>query len=144
MKWKASLEEGYAKRTPSDSIRAKSLLKSSEQAIASALKITVETDSLKTILRELYEGFRQCSEAIGYLKGYKFSSHEAIVYFLEEVLKEESLASKFDRYRKIRNRINYYGDEVSEGTVQEARREIPLLIEKLKKHLILNIKKEKE
>lgn len=137
MRWKASLEEGYVKKVPLNAIRARSLLKSSEQALASALKITVETDSLKTILRELYEGFHQIGEALGYQRGYKFSSHEAIKYFLEEVLKEEIIAAKFDRYRKIRNGINYYGDEVSEEAVQEARKEIPALIEKLKKHLIL-------
>lgn len=143
MRWKASLEEGYVKKIPFNTIRAKSLLKSSEQAIASALKINVEIDSLKTVIRELYEGFHQYGEALGYQRGYKFSSHEAIKYFLEEVLKEEIIAAKFDRYRKLRNGINYYGDDVSEEAVQEARKEIPVLIEKLKKHLILGTGKKK-
>ncbi|MEK6901192.1 MAG: hypothetical protein AABX37_02520 [Nanoarchaeota archaeon] len=141
MRWKSSLEQGYVKQIPPDTIRAKSLLHSSGQAISSALKIKVETDTLKTIIRELYEGLRQCCEAIGYQKGYKFSSHEAITYFLEEVLREESIASRFDRYRKIRNGINYYGDDISPETVWEAKNEVPTLIERLKKHLINENKK---
>ncbi len=136
MRWKLSLEQSYAKQIPTDNIRSKSLLQSSGQAISAALKIKAEADTLKTIIRELYEGLRQCCEALGYQRGYKFSSHEVITYFIEEVLKEESIASKFDRYRKMRNGINYYGDDVSQETVQEAKNEIPLLIEKLKKHLI--------
>jgi len=66
----------------------------------------------KTILRELYEGMREYCEAIGYLRGYKFLDHESIGLFLRDILKEDSLFKRFDRYRKLRNGINYYGEDV--------------------------------
>lgn len=136
-RFRQSIEEGYVKVIPPDRIKAKSLIKSAEEAIYSAKKIPFETITLKSIIRELYEGLRQFCEAIGCANGYKFLSHEAITYFIEELLKESKVSSKFDRYRKIRNGINYYGDDVSEETVNEALTEIPELIAQLRKHIKL-------
>ena len=129
-----SIEQGYVKIINPDRIKAKSLIKSAEEAIYSAKKIPFEANTLKSIIRELYEGLRQFCEAIGYLKSFKFLSHEAITYFIEEILNEPKLSAKFDRYRKIRNGINYYGDDVSEETVKEALTEIPELVAQLRKY----------
>ena len=133
-RFKQSIEQGYVKVISIDKIKAKSLVKSADEAIYSAKKIPLEPNTLKSIIRELYEGLRQFCEAIGYLKSFKFLSHEAITYFIEEILNEPKLSAKFDRYRKIRNGINYYGDDVSEETVKEALIEIPELITQLRKH----------
>lgn len=123
------------RRTSINTIRAKSLIESSKQAIESASSLVLNTTNKKSMLRELYEGLRQFCEAVGYLKGYKFSSHEEVTFFLKEVLKEDSISLKFDRYRILRNRINYYGDDISEETVSEAIKEIPKMIHSLKKYL---------
>jgi len=129
------LKDGTIQKIAQDTQRAKSLVNSATQAIQTASKIPFETSSLKSIFRELYEGLRQYCEAIGYSQGYKWQSHEYITVFLNDKLNEPSLAPKFDRYRKLRNGINYYGDEISQETVTEAIKEIPLIIEKIKKHL---------
>ena len=130
-----SINEGYAKIIIPDRIRAKGLLASADEAIYSAGKIPFEKTTLKSIIRELYEGLRQYCEAIGYLKGYKFLSHEVITFFIEDILNETQIAPRFDRYRKMRNGINYYGDEVRPETVKEALVEIPKLALQLKKHI---------
>lgn len=132
-RFRQSIDEGYVKIIPRDKIRAKSLLISADEAIYSAKRIPFESGTLKSIIRELYEGLRQHCEAIGYLKGYKFLSHETITYFIDEILNEQGISARFDRYRKIRNGINYYGDDASEETVKEALREIPLLAASIKK-----------
>ena len=134
-RFKQSIEQGYVKVINSDRIKAKSLVKSADEAIYSAKRIPFEINTLKSIIRELYEGLRQFCEAIGYVKGYKFLSHEAITYFIEEILNEPKLSAKFDRYRKLRNGINYYSNDVSEETVKESLVEIPELISQLKKHI---------
>ncbi|MBS3117101.1 hypothetical protein J4421_05910 [Candidatus Woesearchaeota archaeon] len=135
MRFKQGIREGSVRIITPDYIRAQSLFKSSLQAISSAKKIALETDTLKSILRELYEGLRQYCEAIGYQRGYKFSSHEVITLFLEEILSDSKIALRFDRYRKIRNGINYYGDDVSIETVKEALVEMPSLIKNLEKYV---------
>lgn len=135
MKINESIRKGYVKKIPKQTERAKSLLKSSQQAIATAKEIQLKESTLKTIFRELYEGFREYCEAIGYFKGYKFLSHETITYFLDEILEEKEISLKFDRYRKLRNKINYYGENISQETVKEALFGIPKLIDSLKKYL---------
>jgi len=134
MNFENSLREGKAKRVMPNHIRARSLFNSSIQAIKTAKIIQLSQNTLKSVLRELYEGLRQYCEAIGYLKGYKFFDHESISYFLRDILKEPSVFAKFDRYRKLRNGINYYGDDIDIETVKEAVTEIPKLIKQLEKY----------
>ncbi len=133
MNFENSLINGKAKKIMPNKIRASSILKSSIQAIETAKMIQLKQNTLKSILRELYEGLREYCEAIGYLRGYKFLDHESIGYFLRDILKEQSASMKFDRYRKLRNGINYYGEDVDIETVKEAIIEIPKLIKELEK-----------
>lgn len=133
MNFENSLINGKAKKVMPNKIRALSIFKSSTQAIETVKMIQLKQNTLKSILRELYEGLREYCEAIGYLKGYKFLDHESIGYFLRDILKEQSMYMKFDRYRRLRNGINYYGEDVDIETVKEAIIEIPKLIKELEK-----------
>lgn len=134
MNFENSLIEGKAKKMMPNKIRASSLFASSIQAIETAKVIPINSHSLKSILRELYEGLREYCEAIGYLRGYKFLDHESIGYFLRDILSEPSVSMQFGRYRKLRNGINYYGENVDIETIKEAIIEIPELVNKLKKY----------
>lgn len=133
MNFKDLIRIGDIQEIEIDKIRAKSLIKTSEKAIISAKLIPINANTQESIFRELYEGLRACCEAIGYLRGYKFRSHEGIPLFLKEILHQDSIADKFDRYRKIRNGINYYGETISSGSLKEALTEIPLMISILSK-----------
>ena len=133
MNFENSLVNGKAKKVVPNKIRASSIFKSSIQAIETAKTIQLNQNTLKSILRELYEGLREYCEAIGYLRGYKFLDHESIGYFLRDILKEQSVSMKFDRYRRLRNGINYYGEDIDIETVKEAIKEIPGLIKELEK-----------
>lgn len=135
MSFQRSIQEGYVRKVPADKIRAKSLFKSSEDTLLAVKEISLKERNYAAIVRELYESFRQYCEALGYLQGYKFSSHEVITSFLAEILKENDLSLHFDRYRKLRNGINYYGRSVSKETVEKAQTEIPLSIQRLAKHV---------
>jgi len=129
------ISKGDVKKIPIDNIRAKSLIRASDQTVKSALSIKLNGITLKTIFRELYEGLREYCEAIGFLKGYKFLNHESITFFIEEVLGEKNVSIEFDRYRKLRNGINYYGNDIQEETVKEALINIPILIKELEKYV---------
>ena len=90
---------------------------------------------MKSVFRETYEALRECCEAIGYLRGYKFLDHVSITYFLQDILNEDNISKKFDRYRKIRNGINYYGEDVNIETVKEALMEVSQMIKDLDKYV---------
>lgn len=136
MSFERIIKDGFAKIVPADAARAKSLAKSSEQALNTAKIIPLKEETLKTIFRELYESLREYCEALGYIHDYKFLNHESITDFLSDILEESEIALKFDRYRKLRNGINYYGNTIEMQTVKSALAEIPALINKLKKHFI--------
>ena len=87
-----------------------------------------------------YDVLRSIVEAISSLDGYKIYSHEAFTYFLKEK-GEDLIAEKFDRFRKIRNGINYYGKNISIEEVKEHIPEIVKLINVLKKKYLENIAK---
>lgn len=136
MSFEESLNLGYVKKIRQDNNRSKNLYLSSKEALKTALEIELKNHTSKTILRELYEGLRELCEAIGYNKGFKFSSHESISYFLIDFLKQEHLGKKFNKYRRLRNDINYYGQNIDKETVLKAKTEIPLICEELEKHLV--------
>jgi hypothetical protein len=134
MNFEFYLSNGKAKKVMPNKIRAFSLFKSAIQAIKTAKTIPQNTGTSKTILRELYEGLREYCEGIGYLRGYKFLDHESISYFLTDVLEEPLIYKRFDRYRKLRNGINYYGEDIEIETIREAIIEIPKLVNELEKY----------
>jgi len=51
------------------------------------------------------------------------------------VLSLPRTAREFDRLRKIRNGINYYGDNVTIETAKKALKDVPEMIEHIKKAL---------
>jgi len=135
MIFESLIQDGFVKKVPIDLVRAKSLIKSSQQALSTAKIIPFKEETLKTIFRELYESLRGYCEALGYIKGYKFLNHESITHFLNEILEEKEISIKFDRYRKLRNGINYYGNTIEIKTVKDAMIDIHSLMNGLKKHL---------
>ena len=128
------------KRVMPSRSRASSMFTSSADAIATAKLIPLNTHTSKSILRELYEGLREYCEGIGYIHGLKFRNHESIGLFIKDFLEESALSGKFDRYRKLRNGINYLGNDVDMETVKWALLEIPQMITGLKKHTIEGFK----
>ena len=128
------LQQGKAKKVIPNHIRAHSFIKAANEAVATACSIHLRPETAKSVIRELYEGLRECCEAIGFAYGYKFLDHESIAYFLRDIIKEESVAKKFDRYRKLRNGINYEGHDIELVTVKEALVEIPELMKYLEKY----------
>ena len=52
---------------------------------------------------------------------------------------EDVIALKFDRFRKIRNRINYYGKDISIEEVKEYVPEILIMIKELKEKYLINV-----
>ena len=135
-KFQNSLALGLIQKVPPDPLRAKSLLKASKDAVHSAKALPFEPAHLRSIMRELYEGLRVYCEAIGYLHGFKFSNHESLTPFIAEFLQDERAALRFDKYRKIRNGITYYGDSIAPEFVKDSLHDLPELIKTLEKHTI--------
>ena len=103
--------------------KARSLIITSDNSFKTAELIEINNITSSTIFTILYESLRELLEAMCLREGYKIYSHEALTAYLIK-LNEERLAEDFDRYRKLRNGINYYGKQVSENTIKETKEKI--------------------
>jgi len=107
------------KRSP-DKARARSLMAASEKTMRNVLKMQVSDETATIIFRETYESIRQLGDARWWLLGYETNDHEASM----EILKEERIThsarlEKLGRFRTIRNKANYLGEDIPKAVAEE-------------------------
>ena len=113
----------------------KSLIKTSDKHIKVAKMLEINNITKETVFVMYYESLREIMEAMAMKDGYKVYSHEAFTFYIKEKY-SGLIADKFDRYRKLRNGVNYYGKELSIDDVKFSIEEINKIIKELKeKHL---------
>lgn len=138
MKFENFIDEGQARRATKDILLAKSLLNTAKKDIKFLEDLKISEDSSRKIMTNYYDVLRSILEAISAIEGYKIYSHEAFTYFLKEK-GEDVISIKFDRFRKIRNGINYYGKDISavetRENVEEIKKIIRVLIDKYLKEI---------
>ena len=126
------IREGKVRLGEKDTQRAKALVKMAESNYSVISTLPLTTHSASTVFSILYESLRQCIEAMGLLEGYTVYSHEAFTFYLQEK-HEEKAAALFDRYRRLRNGIHYYGKAVPLEVVEQAKIEVKRISEELKR-----------
>ena len=139
MNFENFIRKNLVRKSVPDTELAKSLTIESNRILLVVNGLALNDTNSSVLMRECYEAFRQICEAIAVNNGYKIYSHEAITSFVAEILNEKEIAESFDRYRKIRNSINYYGTPIDIGEVKKALVEIPKFIEIIKKKYLLNV-----
>ncbi|MBI4164007.1 MAG: hypothetical protein HY512_04035 [Candidatus Aenigmarchaeota archaeon] len=138
MRFQDFIERGTVRKGERDIQLAKSLIKMSENQIKSMQSLGLTDVTASTIMATYYEALREIVEAICAKSGYKVYSHEAFTYFLKE-LGEDVIAEKFDRFRKIRNGINYYGKQIDKESVKTNKEDIVKIIGSLKSKFLSDV-----
>ncbi len=90
-----------------------SLVKSSSKKEYSQKILTLDENTAGSKVSLAYDSIRELLEALALKKGFKIYNHECYAGFLKEVMNESRLADEFDKLRKIRNSINYYGKDIT-------------------------------
>ena len=111
MNWDECLIK-YAKSIKVDHELIDSLIKSSKNKMTDSDKLEIDHIVASSKVSLAYESLRERLEAIAIFHGYKIYNHECFSSFINEILKEKDIANEFDRIRRIRNKINYYGKEL--------------------------------
>jgi len=129
------LEGKVQKRTPNPS-EAKSLMMQARDRIADLKSQSLKESNASFRFEDGYEAIREALQAFLSIRGFKPYSHEAVIAFaIKERLISQSDIMASDRYREIRNDINYKGKKVTVNDAKEvikfADRIIPLLESKL-------------
>lgn len=132
------VRSGKVRAAQPDGALAKSLLEMSKKGIVFGNTQSITEDNASQVLVIYYEALRQVCEAVCALRGYKVYSHEAFTAFLKELIGDVRLAEKFDRLRKLRNGVNYYGETIGIEEALAVRKEVPALILTLKRMIKLN------
>ena len=135
MDWKECNEKRFVKDVSPDNDLAISLLKSSQKKSETASRIGLDDVTAASKITLYYDSLREILEAVAIRKGFKIYNHDCYCAFLKEILREEELGELFDKARKIRNSINYYGKDIKSKEAEEIIQDIIMLIEKTKRIL---------
>ncbi len=139
MKLQEFIKKGLVRKSTKDLSLSKSLILTANIDLRFLKNLEINDDSARKIMTNYYDVLRSLLEAISCLEGYKIYSHEAFFFLLKEK-GENQIAQKFDRFRKIRNSINYYGKNISIEEVKENKEEIIKIIDTLKIKFLKEIK----
>ena len=132
MDFETCLKENKTKKTIKDKNLIKSCLNMSEKRLKAIKHIPNNEDNAAIIASNAYESLLEVCNALLNKKEYKSYSHECITYFLKEKLEENEISEIFDRNRKLRNGINYYGTSISPERAEQALKEIKQVIKNIK------------
>jgi hypothetical protein len=133
------IKNGQVRKASVDKNLAKSLSEQTKKDMEFFDNLEINEVSIRKLVSNYYDFLRSKLEAIAILDGYKIYSHDAFTYYLKEK-SELSLSVKFDRFRKLRNGINYYGEKISivqgKEVIEDIKKIITYLINKYLKDLI--------
>ena len=136
MKFEDFIKEGKVRKATPDRFMAESIIKNTFEDLKFLEQTKLTELSKRKLVTNYYDSLRSLLEAISILKGYKIYSHEAFTPFLEEELKDKILSIKFDRFRKIRNGLNYYGKSIQLNEAKEIIEELKRVINEIKQKFI--------
>jgi len=130
LRFKDFIKEGKVKKGEKDSQLAISLIDTAKQDLNFLNAIKLTEISARRLVINYYDVLRSLIEALAALDGLKVYSHEAFTYYLQEK-KEDILSRKFDRFRKIRNGLSYYGKEINITEAEDILIEMKSIISNL-------------
>lgn len=112
MDWQECKDKKFIKEVGIDENLINSLIKSSENKLKTAQRLELDETSSSTKISIIYKALREILEALAIKNNFKIYNHECFCAFLNEILKNNLACNEFNRFRKIRNKINYYGKQI--------------------------------
>lgn len=112
MDWEDCKNKKLVKEISKDDNLINSLIISSEKKYETNKRLEMDNITSSTKIIIIYESLREILEAIAIKKGFKIYNHECYCSFLNEICKDNESSEDFDEFRRIRNKVNYYGKDV--------------------------------
>ncbi len=136
MDWEECKIKRYVKESLQDVDLINSLVNQSNKKIITDDFSPLNKDTSSTKFVNNYDSLREVLEAIAIKKGFKIYNHECFTAFLKEFMDLDSESIDFDNFRKIRNSINYYGEDITIEDAESLISKIRLLRKKLIKEFL--------
>ena len=135
MDWEECNKKRLVRKMHVDVELIRSLIKCSDDKFFSASLLNFNKKTCSSIIVLYYDSLRELLEALAIKNKYKIYNHECYVSFLKEVLMEERFSEIYNKIRKVRNSLNYYGKNISLEETEIIIKDIKLLIKRCKKLL---------
>ena len=103
--------KNFIKKTRIDKELIRSLIEMSKIKEDSVNNAKIDKTNISAYVSMAYDSLRETLEALCILKGYKVISHTCLGELLKTLVSDFDFFS-FDRFRYVRNGINYYGTKV--------------------------------
>ena len=139
MNFEDFIKKGLVRPAKKDLPFVESLINTSEAELKFLRLLKIDEISSRTLMIRYYDMLRTILDGIAIKNNYKVYSHEAFTYLLKK-MGEEIISIKFDRFRKIRNGLVYYGKTISSEETKEKIKEIIRLINFLKNKYLGDLK----
>lgn len=133
--WKDAIEIGHVIEITPNLEKVSSLIKSSKTTLDFIENSEVTDDNAGVFIKNYYDSLIEILHALACKKGLKFLDHLSFTFYIKEILKREDYAFLFDKYRKIRNGLVYYGKEITKETAEKGAIDIKELINFIKKEI---------
>lgn len=132
------LNEGKVEKQSPNPQKALSLMNKSIRRIEHIKAQKLNAEDAEFLFEDIYESIREAGQSLMALRGYKPLSHEAVIAFIRDVYNlDPEKINKFDRYRKIRNKLVYEADKIAIEDVKEALQFAIMFVPELNKLLNL-------
>jgi len=133
MDWEECRDKKFIKEVARDEYLINSLIKSSKKKSESSKRLKLDSITASAKISLVYESLREILEAFAIKKGFKVYNHECFCAFLDEICNDKISSEKFNRFRIIRNQINYYGKEISVEEAEIIIKDLVLFRDKMEK-----------
>jgi len=133
MDWEECRDKKFIKEVAKDEYLINSLIKSSKKKSESSKRLKLDSITASAKISLVYESLREILEAFAIKKGFKVYNHECFCAFLDEICNDKISSEKFNRFRIIRNQINYYGKEISVEEAEIIIKDLVLFRDKMEK-----------
>lgn len=135
MDWLECTGKKIAKQITPEPEIISALLKTSKDKIQSEKLLPLNPATISSKISLAYDSLRELLEALALKYGFKIYNHECYTAFLKEIIQNSSLGDDFDEIRIVRNRVNYYGKQLTEEECKKVLEAIQNAREKVEKYL---------
>ena len=123
------------KRIIPDKERSDSLLKTSEKTIKFVKNIKITKDNAGIIFGNYYESLIEILHSYSFSKGFDIKDHFSFTKFIYQEFESKRYSEIFERCRKLRNGLIYYGKDIPKSVAMNQIKKIKELIEFIKSRL---------
>ncbi len=128
MDWR-ECENNFLKNIERDPSKIKSLLETAKQRYHFVIKIEVSPQNISFVIEGYYEVIKELLTALLLQKGLRSKNHQCLIsYFYKNYKEYEAEAYLIAQMSYLRNRLDYYGEQIEFSFYEKNKKNIEKII----------------